>query len=500
VSLLKFNNWISINEAVAAFDPAARYPDQTFGYPVGQIDSGKANLGGDNDNWGGSLSRALWFGKVADEWGAANGKFNDKRKTLVTSQKRSRVLTASGNTSDHYKGVTNSYAVDIAASGTEGDELLAYIMAKFGHPEYKGGSWININKDGYRYQVGWRVKNHFDHIHVGVKKLGGGKSSDTPSISAVTPVASAASEFTGSSIGATLLNNPTIKDWFSVNMPAIASTLTPEKLDAAINKNPDYLPWFKKKFNLSNSGTPANSDDAAIEAPLPDSITSPSTVDSTLSSTKIKSNYSGEKAKNIDLLVNEIRANGITNKYTIVGILSTIGKESGFIPQNEISYAGTDNRNIRKNFGARLKDLSDAELTKLKQDPAKFFDKIYGAEAKDELGWNTGNDNPGDGYKYRGRGFNQITFKYNYKKYSDLIGIDLVSNPDQLNNVAVAAKAAVAFILSGLKAKGLDPNSFKNKKEAIHACVQVNAGANKNIEGSSTLANAEKVSNNFNLA
>lgn len=500
MSLLKFNNWISINEAVAAFDPAARYPDQTFGYPVGQIDSGKANLGGDNDNWGGSLGRALWFGKVADEWGAANGKFNDKRKTLVTSQKRSRVLTASGNTSDHYKGVTNSYAVDIAASGTEGDELLAYIMAKFGHPEYKGGSWININKDGYRYQVGWRVKNHFDHIHVGVKKLGGGKSSDTPSISAVTPAASAASEFTGSSIGATLLNNPTIKDWFSVNMPAIASTLTPEKLDAAINKNPDYLPWFKKKFNLSNSGTPANSDDTAIEAPLPDSITSTSPVDSTLSSTKIKSNYSGEKAKNIDLLVNEIRANGITNKYTIVGILSTIGKESGFIPKNEIPYTNTDNSRIRKIFGSRVKGLSDTELNSLKSNPTKFWDRVYGPDDPTGKSQKYGNTNPGDGAKYLGRGFNGITFKSGYEKYGKAVGLDLVSNPNQLNDPKIAAKAAVAFLLNGLKTKGLDPNSFTNKKDAIHTFVQINAGAGSNIEGSETLANAEKVSNNFNLA
>jgi len=477
VSLLKFENWTKLSESVISFDPDARYPDQTFGYPVGAIDSGGATLGGDDGNWGGCLSRALWFGKVADEWGAAHG----KTKSLITSQKRSRVLTASGNTSDHFKGVTNSYAVDISASGTEGDELLAYIMAKFGHPEYKGGSWINFTKNGYRYQIGWKVPDHFDHIHVGVKNT----SSSTPKSSNITTTSTSI----GKSFAEKVLNNPQCQQWLTTNMPELAETLTADQLNKTFTEKPEHKEWFKTKFGLNDEGDVINKNSSDTET----------ATDAALSSRKIKSNYTGEKAKNIDLLISELEAKGVTNKYAIIGALSTIGKESGFIPQNEISYANTDNSGIRKNFGPRVKDLSDAELTTLKQNPAKFFDKVYGPEAKAKLGWNTGNDNPGDGYKYRGRGFNQITFKYNYQKYSDLTGIDLVANPDQLNTASVAAKAAVAFLLDGLKSKGIDPNSFKNKREAIHAFVQVNAGANKNIEGSSTLAKADTVSNNFTL-
>jgi hypothetical protein len=78
--------------------------------------------------------------------------------------------------------------------------------------------------------------------------------------------------------------------------------------------------------------------------------------------------------------------------------------------------------------------------------------------------------------------------------------MDLVANPESLNDPKVAAKAAVSFLLNGLKTKGVDPNSFTNKKDAIHAFVQVNAGLGSNIEGSETLANAIKVSDNFNLA
>jgi predicted chitinase len=37
-------------------------------------------------------------------------------------------------------------------------------------------------------------------------------------------------------------------------------------------------------------------------------------------------------------------------------------------------------------------------------------------------------------YPYYGRGYVQITWKNNYKKFSDILGIDLVNNPDQAMN------------------------------------------------------------------
>jgi hypothetical protein len=56
-----------------------------------------------------------------------------------------------------------------------------------------------------------------------------------------------------------------------------------------------------------------------------------------------------------------------------------------------------------------------------------------------------GNDKPGDGYKYRGRGFIQITGKSMYRTVSKEIGEDLVSNPDLANEPKTAAKIIPAF-------------------------------------------------------
>lgn len=51
-----------------------------------------------------------------------------------------------------------------------------------------------------------------------------------------------------------------------------------------------------------------------------------------------------------------------------------------------------------------------------------------------------------DGYKYRGRGFIQITGRYNYTQLSKVIHMDLVSNPDILSSdVQLALKMSAIF-------------------------------------------------------
>lgn len=163
--ILSFEKWKLLNETASfEFDPTGDYPDKTFGLPEGSSDSGKVVKGGENGDWGGSMQRALAFAKVANDFVG---------RDIVSSQKRTRQTTANGNISDHYDQQQDSYAVDLACSGTEGDRILEELMKWVGFPDYKGGYWLNFIKDGYRYQVGWKVPQHFDHIHIGVKKAPG---------------------------------------------------------------------------------------------------------------------------------------------------------------------------------------------------------------------------------------------------------------------------------------------------------------------------------------
>ena len=186
--------------------------------------------------------------------------------------------------------------------------------------------------------------------------------------------------------------------------------------------------------------------------------------------------FTAEQIKNINYLIDEMTKAGITNPYTKIGILSVISKESGFIPVNELSYGTTPNAHIREIFGDRVSSYSETELDALKKDDVKFFDAVYGQKATAKLWWVTGNTELGDGYKYRGRGFNGITFKSLYKQYGDKIGKDLVTNPDLLNDPVIAAKAALEFFKEWNKKQDLSLLKFNDKKEAAKFFSDINAG------------------------
>lgn len=74
-----------------------------------------------------------------------------------------------------------------------------------------------------------------------------------------------------------------------------------------------------------------------------------------------------------------------------------------------------------------------------------------------------GNDMPGDGEKYKGRGYIQLTGKYNYAKAGEALGLDLVKNPQLVEKPEVAAKVAVWFWQNRVQPKVDD---FGNTKAA----------------------------------
>lgn len=225
---------------------------------------------------------------------------------------------------------------------------------------------------------------------------------------------------------------------------------------------------------------------------------------------------SGDKAKNVQALMDAMKRHNITNPFTQRAILGCIGKESGFIPQNETSYKNTSNDRIRKIFGKRI-TVSDSELNTIKKDDVKFYDMVYGQAATKSFGWNTGNTSPGDGYKYRGRGFNGITFKSLYQKYQDILkkdgklgkSVDIVNNPDQLNEIDVAAEAAVLFFINGAKNATMqrkygtkDINTFKDQTTALKGIVNINAGLGNDVTGTylGGLEKATAIANQFTIS
>jgi predicted chitinase len=184
-------------------------------------------------------------------------------------------------------------------------------------------------------------------------------------------------------------------------------------------------------------------------------------------------------ASNKDIVIAELKAAGITNQFSIAAILSVIDKESGFKPQTEITYANTSNSRIRGIFTDKTGSLSDAELNTLKKDPVKFFNFVYGGKF---------GNSPTEGFAYRGRGYNQLTYKSQYKKYSEILGLDLVKNPDLVNDPKIAAKVAAAYFVRNFKNNAAivkaryganNINDFKDAKTAVNAFYNANAGFGK---------------------
>ena len=73
----------------------------------------------------------------------------------------------------------------------------------------------------------------------------------------------------------------------------------------------------------------------------------------------------------------------------------------------------------------------------------KDYFKKY--EPTTKIGKSLGNTEKGDGYKYRGRGYLQITGKNNYRDVGEMMGLDLVNNPELLEDPATGMKASIMW-------------------------------------------------------
>jgi predicted chitinase len=109
----------------------------------------------------------------------------------------------------------------------------------------------------------------------------------------------------------------------------------------------------------------------------------------------------------------------------------------------------------------------------------RFMEEIWGPtdaqrryEPPSDLAKRLGNTQPGDGKRFKGRGPIQITGRFNYKKYGDLLGVDLVDNPE------LAAQPDWAFATAGLFWKSNGLNELADKQEFVAITKRINGGTN----------------------
>lgn len=140
------------------------------------------------------------------------------------------------------------------------------------------------------------------------------------------------------------------------------------------------------------------------------------------------------------ILIREMLKQGFTDPREIAEVLALTDYESGGYQNTTENLKYSDPRRLVEMF-KEVKSVDQARML-IDQGEVAIANTVYGGGK----GASIGNREPGDGWKYRGRGFIQLTGKANYAKIGQELGIDLVNHPELASNDPnVMAAVAVNF-------------------------------------------------------
>jgi len=132
---------------------------------------------------------------------------------------------------------------------------------------------------------------------------------------------------------------------------------------------------------------------------------------------------------------------GINTPLRLAHFLAQCGHESGGFraTQENLNYSAKGLMGIFKKY------FPNASLAaQYERKPAKIAARVYGGRM------GNGNEASGEGYKFRGRGYIQLTGKENYTAFGKSIGEDILSNPDVVSSKYALLSAAWFFSKNGL--------------------------------------------------
>lgn len=142
-------------------------------------------------------------------------------------------------------------------------------------------------------------------------------------------------------------------------------------------------------------------------------------------------------------LIAAMAANDIVTPNRIAFFIATIAEETGELRAQveNLNYTPDRLRQIFPSLFTQDPALADRLVQKGPQAIANY---IYD-DAHRPPGYRMGNTQPGDGWKYRGRGPMQLTGRANYERFFRSLGMAPDSNPDLLLSAEVGAKSAAHF-------------------------------------------------------
>lgn len=152
---------------------------------------------------------------------------------------------------------------------------------------------------------------------------------------------------------------------------------------------------------------------------------------------------------------------GLTTKDRIAHFMAQIEHESNLKPISEnLNYSSVGLTTI---FGKYFNSESAKDYARSSQ---RIANRVY----SNRMG--NGNEASGEGWKFRGRGFIQITGKDNYKALSKDTGNDYVNNPDLLLNESDAMISALWYW------KRINGNALADEGNIKEITRKINGGYN----------------------
>jgi len=132
---------------------------------------------------------------------------------------------------------------------------------------------------------------------------------------------------------------------------------------------------------------------------------------------------------------------GVNTPLRLAHFLAQCGHESGGfrLTQENLNYSAKGLMGIFKKYFP-TQALADAYARK----PEKIANRVYG----NRMG--NGPETSGEGFKFRGRGYIQLTCKSNYAAFDAAVPDDILANPDLVSTKHALASAAWFWKKNGL--------------------------------------------------
>lgn len=163
---------------------------------------------------------------------------------------------------------------------------------------------------------------------------------------------------------------------------------------------------------------------------------------------------------NLDQIVETINASPfLTTVDRMAGFLAQAAHESAQfkLVRENLNYSA---EGLLRTFPKYFKTAADAAA--YARQPVKIGNRVYA----NRMG--NGNEASGDGYKFRGRGFFQITGKENYTNCGKDLGLDLLVTPESLERTVAATESALWFWKTKNLNRFADANDIRGMTKAIN--------------------------------